>query len=88
MMKFIFGMQINIEVFCKLILSFWVCATRHVQSTQNEKFAYLRNISRKAWVGGGSEVDFLPASKHESYLDVHSIILGLLSQACPKCLKQ
>ena len=25
MMKFIFGMQINIEVFYKLILSFWVC---------------------------------------------------------------
>ena len=49
MMKFIFGMQINIEVFCKLILSFWVCATRHVQSTQNKKFAYLCNISSKAW---------------------------------------
>ena len=29
MMKFIFGIQINIKVFCKLILSFWVCATRH-----------------------------------------------------------
>ena len=25
MMKFIFGMQINLEVFYKLILSFWVC---------------------------------------------------------------
>ena len=34
MMKFIFGMQINIEVFYKLILSIWVCVTRHVQSTQ------------------------------------------------------
>ena len=49
MMKCIFGMQINIEVFYKLILSFWVCATRHAQSTQNKKFAYLCNISRKAW---------------------------------------
>ena len=27
MTKFIFGMQVNIEVFPKLILSFWVCAT-------------------------------------------------------------
>ena len=49
MMKFIFGMQMNIEVFYKLILSFWVCAIRHAQSTQNKKFAYLCNISRKVW---------------------------------------
>ena len=39
MMKFIFRMQINIEVFYKLILPFWVCitkvcVTRHVQSTK------------------------------------------------------
>ena len=47
--KFIFGMQINIEVFYKLILSFWVGAIRHAQSTQNKKFVYLWNISRKAW---------------------------------------
>ena len=47
--KFIFGVQINIEVFCKLILSFWVCVARHAQSTQNKKFAYLCNISRKTW---------------------------------------
>ena len=49
MMKFIFGMQIDIKVFCKLILSFWVCVTIHTQSTQNKKFAYLCNISRKTW---------------------------------------
>ena len=48
MMKFTFCMQINIEVFCKVILSFWVSVTRHAQSTQN-KFAYLCNISIKAW---------------------------------------
>ena len=40
-------MQINKEVFYKLILSFRVCGTRDAQSTQN-KFAYLCNISRKA----------------------------------------
>ena len=28
-MKFIFDMQINIKVFCKVILSFWVRVTRH-----------------------------------------------------------
>ena len=53
MMKFVFGMQINIEVFYKLILSFWVCPTRLAQSTQNKNFAYLCNISRKARRGGG-----------------------------------
>ena len=54
MMKFVFGMQINIEVFYKLILSFWVCPTRLAQNTQNKNFAYLCNISRKARRGGGS----------------------------------
>ena len=69
MMKFVFGMQINIEVFYKLILSFWVCPTRLAQSTQNKNFAYLCNISRSCWRGSG-EVDFLPANKHKSFLQV------------------
>ena len=49
MMKFVFCMQINIKIFCKVILSFWVSETRHAQSTQN-KFVYLFNISIKAWM--------------------------------------
>ena len=48
MMKLIFCMRLNIEVFCKVILSFWVRVTRHAESTQS-KFAYLCNISIKAW---------------------------------------
>ena len=52
MISFIFGMQINIEIFYKLILSFWVCVTRHAQSTQN-KFAYLAIYLKKH---GGEEV--------------------------------
>ena len=47
MMKCIFDMQISIIVFYNLLLSFWVCITRHGQSTQNERFAYLCNFSRK-----------------------------------------
>ena len=43
------GMQINIEAFYRLMLSFWMCVTRHAQSAQNKKFAYFCNISRKAW---------------------------------------
>ena len=53
MMNFTFGMQINIEVFDKLILLFWVSVIRHVLSTQN-KFAYLQESM-------GDEVDFFPA---------------------------
>ena len=41
MMKFIFGMQIDVKVFDKLILSFWVCVAIHTQSTQNKKFIYI-----------------------------------------------
>ena len=48
-MKFVFCIQINIKVLYMLIWSFWVCPTRHAQSTQNKKFAYLCNISTKAW---------------------------------------
>ena len=40
-------MQINNEVFFKLILPFWVCVARHAQGTQNKKFACLCIISRK-----------------------------------------
>ena len=47
MMKFISDMQINIEVFYKLL--FWVCHGRHAQGTQNKKSAYFCNIFRKTW---------------------------------------
>ena len=49
MMKFIFVMSRNIEVFYKVILPSWMCVSIHVQSTQNIKFAHLCNISRKTW---------------------------------------
>ena len=48
MLKFIFCRQINMKVFHKLILPFWMSVTRHAQSTQNN-FVYLCNISIKAW---------------------------------------
>ena len=47
MMKFIFSMQRNFKTFYKLILPFWACVSRHAQSTQNKKFAYLCIFSRK-----------------------------------------
>ena len=49
MMKYIFDMQVNIKIFCKMILSFYVSIARLAQSIQNKKFAYLCNISRRTW---------------------------------------
>ena len=40
-------MQTNNKIFYKLLSSFWVCTNRNAQITQNWKFAYLCNISRK-----------------------------------------
>ena len=65
MMKFIFGMQINIEVFYKLAQSFLVCIARHIQSTQNKKFLYPLEYLQKSM---GDEVDFLTADKREGFL--------------------
>ena len=39
------------------------------------------HISRKAW---GDKVDFLPADKHKSFLQVDGITSGVHSQACPE----
>ena len=47
-----------------------MCVTRHAQSTQN-KFVYLAISPEKH----GNEVDFLPADKHESSLQIDTIIL-------------
>ena len=71
-MNFIFGLQVNIEVFYKLILSFWLCITRHAQSTKNNKLVYLCSISRKAW---GIDVDFLHAGKHKNLQQIDTITL-------------
>ena len=65
MIKFIFGMQIDIEVFYKSMLSFWVCVAIHTRSTRNKKFIYisLQYLQENM----GDKVDFLPV-KHISSL--------------------
>ena len=35
--------------FLQVDITTWVCVSRHAQSMQNKKFAYLCNISRKTW---------------------------------------
>ena len=71
-MKFIFGIQINMEVFHELILSFWVRVTKHSQSTQSNKFAIsLQNLKKDV----SDEVDFLHADKHKGLLQIDTMIL-------------
>ena len=72
MIKLIFDMQINIKVFYKFILSFWVFATRHVQSTDNNKFAYYGNM-QKTEKNMGHEVDFLLLDKDESFCKLKQV---------------
>ena len=67
-----------------MILSFWVSVTRYAQSTQN-KFAYLCNISIKAW---GMKLIFLPADKPKRFLQNDSITLDVYSQTGTKYQKQ
>ena len=46
----VFCLQINTNIFYKLIVSLWVCVARHAQSTQNNKCTIsFCNISRKTW---------------------------------------
>ena len=76
-------MQINLEVFSKVILSFGVSVTRHAQSTQN-KFACLCIISIKAW---GMKSSFC-LQINTSFLQDDSITLGVISQTGRKYQKQ
>ena len=62
MMKFIFGMKINMDIIYKLILSLWVCVARHAQSTQSNKFVISLQYLKE---NVNDEVDSLPANKHQ-----------------------
>ena len=80
-MKLSFLLQINMKVFCKLIVSLWVCIARHAQSTQNNKLAislqYLKQNVK-------DEVNVLPADKQKRFPQIDTIILGVQDQACPR----
>ena len=62
----------NVKGFFKLLLSFYVCVTRHTQITQDSKFAVSLQYLKKEL---SDEVDFLHADKHESLLQIDSMIL-------------
>ena len=80
-MKLLFYMLINIKDFFKLILSFSVCVTKHAQITQNNKFAISLQYVKKEV---SDEVDFLHADKHESFLQIDTMIFDGHDQVFPK----
>ena len=84
MMNFIFGMQIDIEVFCKLILSFLGVCNQACPKVPKISLHILQYLQKSM----GNKVDFLPADKHKNFLQIDSITLGVHSQACPKYPKQ
>ena len=80
-MKLIFYMQINIKDFFKLILEFLVCVTRRAQITENNQFAFSLQYLKKKVI---DEVDFLHADKHESLLQIDTMIFDGDGQTFPK----
>ena len=70
-MMWIFYMKIEIKDFFNLILSFLVYVARHAQITQNNKFAISLQYLKKEV---SDEVDFLHADKHESFLQIDTMI--------------
>ena len=52
-------------------------------NTQNKKFVYLCNISRKTW----DEVDFSDVVKHESFLQIDTVITDGDDGGLPKFSK-
>ena len=80
MMNFIFDMQTNMKVFYKLIVSFWLRITRHVQSTQN-KFAYLCSISRKGW---GMNMIFCQQVNREIFYKLEASFWVCMLKGMPK----
>ena len=70
-MKLIFCLQLNIKGFFKLILSFYVRVARHAHITQSNKVAIsLQYIKKKV----SDEIDFSHEDKHESSLQIDTII--------------
>ena len=58
-----------------------MCVTRHAQITQNNKFAIsLQYLKKEVSV----EVDFLHVGKHESFLQIDTMIFDGDGQAFPK----
>ena len=96
MMKFIFVMQIRIEVFYKLVQSFSVCIASMYKVPKIRSF-HIFGISPKKHVwkapqitnlqylkkNVNDEVDVLSGNEHRRFLQIDTIILGMRGQASP-----
>ena len=71
----------RITVFYKLIQSFLMGVASHACSTQNDMYTMSLQYLKKEL---SSKVDVLYTDKHESILQVDSIIFDGFGQACPK----
>ena len=71
-MKLIIFLLINVKGFFKMILTFQVCVAKHVQITQNNKFAISLQYLKKEV---SEDTEFLHAGKHESLLQIDTMIL-------------
>ena len=58
--------------FYKMIVSLWVCVTKHAQSAENNKFTISLQYLKENVKG---EVVFLPAGKCRKFLQSDTIIL-------------
>ena len=67
-----------------MILSFLVCVAKHAQITQNNEFALSLQYLKKEV---SDEVDFMHADKHESFLQIDTMVFGGDGQAFPKFRK-
>ena len=78
-MKLIFYLQISMKVLYKLIVSLWECVARHPESIQNNNFAISLQYLKENMKDG---VEFLSADKHQRFVRIGIIILGVCGQAC------
>ena len=67
-----------------MILSFLVCVIRHAQITQNNKFSISLHYLKKEV---SDEVNFEHADKHDSLLQIYTMIIDGDDQVFPKFTK-
>ena len=65
--------------FYKMIVSLWVCVTKHAQSAENNKFTISLQYLKENVKG---EVVFLPAGKCRKFLQSDTIILCVCVCVC------
>ena len=73
------------KVFYKVTVTFWLCVTRLAHSNQTNKFEISLQYLKE---NGKNEVDFLLADKHQIFVQIDTIILGVCGQACPNYTKR